>query len=130
MRILAAAALYFAIVFGVGFALGPIRVLWLEPWLGRTAAVLCEVPALLLAIILAARWVPRRVRLGSGIRRLMAVGVGALVLQQIADAAVGIALRGLTPSEQISYFATPGGMIYGVLLLAFAAMPVLVSARS
>ena len=36
---MAAAVLYFAIVFGVGFGLGPIRVLWLEPALGKALAV-------------------------------------------------------------------------------------------
>ena len=130
MRILAAAVLYFAIVFGVGFILGPVRVLWLEPWLGATAAVLCEVPFLVLAMILAARWAPRKAGLAGGIRPLVAMGVSALVLQQIADAAVAMALRGITPSEQIGYFATPAGIVYGAALLAFAAMPAVVNARS
>jgi hypothetical protein len=44
MRILTSACLYFVIVFGVGFLLGPIRVLWLDPWLGKTAAVAVEAP--------------------------------------------------------------------------------------
>ena len=130
MRILAAAALYFAIVFGVGFTLGPVRVLWLEPWLGATGAVLCEVPLLLLAMILAARWVPRKVGLDRSVRSRAAMGAGALVLQQMADIAVGIGLRGITPLEQIAHFTTPAGMIYAASLLAFAAMPALVAARS
>lgn len=32
--VLKAALSYFGLVFGVGFILGPIRVLWLEPSLG------------------------------------------------------------------------------------------------
>ena len=59
MSVTGAAVLYFLLVFGVGFLLGPIRVLFLEPRLGPVAAVLCEAPLLLLAIYLAARWVPR-----------------------------------------------------------------------
>ena len=129
MQILVASILYFAIVFAVGFGLGPIRVLWLEPWLGATMAVLFEVPFLLLAMILAARWVPRRVGLAPGYLNLVAMGVVALALQQSADAAVAIGLRGITPSEQIAYFATPAGMIYAASLVAFAAMPALVNAR-
>jgi hypothetical protein len=40
LRVARWAAVYFAIVFGVGFALGPIRVLWLEPRIGvRTAGL-------------------------------------------------------------------------------------------
>jgi len=38
MRIAAAATLFFSIVFGVGFLLGPIRIFWLEPRIGPTYA--------------------------------------------------------------------------------------------
>jgi hypothetical protein len=55
MRIIAAAAFYFLIVFGVGFVFGPVRIFWLEPQLGETLAVICEAPFLLFAIVLAAR---------------------------------------------------------------------------
>jgi hypothetical protein len=60
MRIIAARALHFLIVFGVGFSLRPIRVLLLEPRLGETIAVLREAPFLLIAMVLAAQWVPRK----------------------------------------------------------------------
>jgi hypothetical protein len=49
-----AAALYFMLVFTVGFALGPVRAFLLEPRLGRTLATLIETPFLLAAIVLAA----------------------------------------------------------------------------
>jgi len=127
MRVAAAAALYFALVFGVGFVLGPIRVLWLEPWLGKTAAVFCETPFLLIAMIVAARWVPGKVGLRIGLGSLAAMGAGALVLQQIADFAVGTTLRGMTPIEQLANFETPAGVLYAAALLAFAAMPALVN---
>jgi hypothetical protein len=126
MRILAASALYFAIVFGVGLVLGPIRVLWLEPWLGKTLAVLCEAPFLLAAMVGAARWVRRRVGLRRDWRSLAAMGLGALVLQQLADFAVGLWLRGMNAAEQLAAFATPAGLIYAAALVAFAAMPALV----
>jgi len=128
MRAATAASLYFAIVFGAGFLLGPIRVLWLEPRFGMTAAALCEAPLLLAAMILAARWVPGKVGLPLRLPLLATMGIGALVLQQFADFIVGIALRGLAPGEQLAHFMTPAGMIYGGLLLAFAAMPMLVHA--
>jgi hypothetical protein len=48
-------ALYFLIVFGIGFLLGPVRVFWLEPRLGETMATLCEAPFLLIAIVLVTR---------------------------------------------------------------------------
>ena len=69
VRILAAATLYFLIVFGVGFLLGPIRVFWLEPRIGPLAAVACETPFLLAATVIAARAAPRVARrVPSGLR--------------------------------------------------------------
>jgi hypothetical protein len=68
-------------------------------------------------------------RTGGGYGSLVAIGLGALVLQQLADFAVGTLLRGLSPSEQLQNFATPAGVIYATLLLLFAAMPWLVNRR-
>jgi hypothetical protein len=129
MKVAIAALLYFAIVFGVGMALGPIRVLWLEPRLGVTLAVLCETPFLLAAMVLAARWVPRRMGLGGRLAALASMGIGALALQQAADLALGVWLRGLTPAEQLAGFATPAGAIYLALLVVFAALPAALNAR-
>ena len=125
MQIVAAAVLYFLIVFGVGFLLGPIRVFWLEPRLGETLAVLCEAPFLLIAIVLAARWLATRLRLKADIRSLAGMGLAALFLQQLADFAVGSFLRGLTPAQQIAHLARPAGLVYVLLLIMFAAMPIL-----
>ena len=127
MRILAAALLYFAIVFAVGFMLGPIRVFWVEPWLGKTVATLCEAPVLLGAMAVAARFVPAKLGLSRDARTLAGVGIAALALQQAADLAVGVALRGIAPAEQLANLAKPAGLIYLVLLLVFAAMPILVN---
>ena len=49
-----AAAVYFALVFGAGFLLGPIRVLFLEPRVGLRAAELTELPLMIVAITFAA----------------------------------------------------------------------------
>jgi hypothetical protein len=130
MRIAAAAMLYFAVVFGVGFLLGPIRVLWLEPKLGPTIASLCEAPFLLIAMVVGAHWVPHFVRLRPSWPSLALMGGGALVLQQLADFAVGISLRGLAPSEQLAHFSTAHGLIYAGLLVAFAAMPIMINLRA
>lgn len=130
MRIAAAASLYFAIVFGAGFVLGPIRVLWLEPLVGPATAALCEAPFLLAAMVVASLWVPGAVRLQRKSMPLILMGMGALVLQQSADVIVGAALRGLSVSDQLAQFATPQGLIYAALLAAFVAMPLLVNGRS
>jgi hypothetical protein len=127
MRIVMAAALYFVGVFAVGFLLGPIRVLWLEPRLGTTIAVLCETPFLVAAMVAVARWVSNKLHVSGHIVARAAMGGVALVLQAVADGVVGIGLRGVTPAEQLAYFSTPAGLIYAAALLAFAAMPVLVN---
>jgi hypothetical protein len=129
MRIAAAAALYFALVFGAGFILGPIRVLWLEPRVGPLAATACEAPFLLIAIMAAARWVPRVMRLEKTVASLTLMGLGALLLQQLADFAVGVGLRGLTAAAQLAQFATPQGLIYAALLIIFVVMPALANRR-
>ena len=124
MKIAAAAALYFLTVFGVGFLLGPIRVLLLEPRFGPVTAVLCEAPFLLTAIVTAARWTPLAVRLKPRLGSLLGVGFGALALLLVCDFAVGKFLRGLSVHEQVSRLATTEGMVYAALLVIFAAMPV------
>jgi len=127
VKIASAALLYFLAVFGAGFALGSIRVLLLEPRLGVVAATLCEAPFLLLAMIMAAHWIPRLVSMPAGIGAMLAVGFGALALQQAADLVVGTALRGISAADQLARLASPEGAIYAVLLVLFALMPAIVN---
>jgi hypothetical protein len=127
VKIVFAAMLYFLAVFGAGFALGPIRVFWLEPRLGVVAATLCEAPFLLLAMIAAAYWIPRIIRMAAGISAMLAMGFGALALQQAADFVVGTALRGIGATDQLARLASPEGAIYAALLVLFALIPAIVS---
>lgn len=130
MRVVAAAAIYFGIVFAVGLTLGPIRVLWLEPVLGPTLAVLCETPFLLGAMAFAAHRASRWTRLRAGAPNHLAFGLLALLFQQVADLGVGFGLRGMTLGEQLALFTTPPGWIYAFNLIAFALAPlVLLRAR-
>jgi hypothetical protein len=122
-RIGATALLYFALVFGAGFVLGPIRMLLIEPLLGPVAATLCEAPIMIAVTIFAAWWTPRVTNLSGDASALVLVGVVALVLQQASDLAVGVLLRDMSVSGVLSRFATPEGAIYAVLLILFAAMP-------
>jgi hypothetical protein len=77
-KIVSAAILYFLIVFGVGFLLGPIRVFWLAPRFGETIAVLCEAPFILMAVILAARWLPHKLKLQPNLGSLAGMALGGL----------------------------------------------------
>ena len=52
-----AAICYFGVVFGIGFVLGVIRILLLVPMLGERVAELVEMPFMVLASLIAARWI-------------------------------------------------------------------------
>jgi hypothetical protein len=127
MKVAGAAALYFLLVFGAGFLLGTIRVLLLEPRIGPVAAVLCEAPLLSIAIYLAARWVPQALGVPRGAGALFLIGIGALALQQVADFAVGVGLRGMSFAGQMAKLQTTEGLVYVGLLIVFVAMPFVVN---
>jgi hypothetical protein len=122
-RVPHAAAVYFALVFAAGLLLGPVRVIWLEPWLGNAIAVLLEAPFLVAAMWFAAYAAPRWVGVTGKWPSFLAIGLVALVLQQIADLAVGFGLRGMTLRDQLAHFTRPAGMIYAATLVVFALMP-------
>jgi len=63
LMILKAAVVYFVLVFGTGFVLGPIRILFLVPRFGVRVAELMEFPVMLVVIVLAARWLVRKFQL-------------------------------------------------------------------
>ena len=123
MRVTLAMLLYFGVVFAVGFLLGPFRVWWLEPRFGPIIATACEAPFMLLAILVAARWVPRVMNIRRDPKTLVLIGIGSLVLLQIADFTIGFWLRGISPKEQFVQLLTGQGNIYVVLLALFAIMP-------
>ena len=79
MRVVAAAALYFLIVFGAGFLLGPVRVFLLEPRFGEAVATLFEAPFILVVIVVAARRLAEALGLKT-IGSLAGMGFGALAL--------------------------------------------------
>jgi hypothetical protein len=99
MRILRPALLYFALVFGAGFVLGPLRVLFVVPRIGPRAAELAEMPVMLVVIWLAARWIARRGTPPPAPGERLAFGALAAALVMLADIGVGMKLRGLSLAE-------------------------------
>ena len=77
---------YFAIIFGVGFALGTIRVLLVVPRVGVRTAELMEEPIMFVVIFMTARWLVRRFTLESLKERLGAgfIGLGLLLAAEYA----------------------------------------------
>jgi len=120
-------ALFCDRVWGQPRSRAAIRVLILEAALGKTIAAVCEAPFLLVAMIAAAYWIPKKMGSDTSLASLAAIGIGALVLRQIADFAVVVGLRGISADEQLRYLTTPPGLIYVALLILFGAMPVVVN---
>ena len=127
MRVLRAGALYFLLVFGAGFLLGPIRVLWIVPAVGTRNAELLEAPIMLVVIVVAARWLVRRFALPSSAATRLGVGAVALGLLIAAEITVALRLRGLSFSEYLTGRDPVSGTVYRVLLVVFALMPLLVA---
>ena len=116
---------YFALVFGAGFVLGTLRVLWLAPTLGVRTAELIEMPVMLTVVYLAARHTVRR-RPGAGRLRLLLVGLIALALLLLAELGVLLA-QGLDPHESIAGRDPVSGGAYLASLVVYAVAPALLT---
>jgi hypothetical protein len=129
MRIFKAGLLYFAIVFGAGFVLGPIRILWLVPRFGTRMAELMETPIMLLVIIVASRWIIRRLSVPYKLSSRLGLGCIALGLLLVAEFTLVLWIRGLSISEYLASRDPVSGTVYYMMLGMFAIMPLLVARR-
>jgi hypothetical protein len=123
MRVLKAGAIYFALVFAVGWVLGPIREFWIVPHLGRIAALMLETPLMLVAMIVSARWVVPRFDVPYSLRTRIAIGAVALVILLAAELIGSQWVRGLSMQEYLASLATVPGLISLLAFLVFAAVP-------
>lgn len=129
MRIVQAGLLYFALVFGAGFVLGPIRLLWLVPRVGTRIAEMIESPLMLLVIIVAARWVVRRLAVSPAFSDRLGMGGLALGLMLAAEFGFVLQLRGLSIEAYLVSRNPVAGTLYYAMLVVFALMPLLVARR-
>ena len=122
-------AIYFGLVFGVGFLLGTVRVMWLVPEVGERVAELFEAPLMLVAIVLSARYVTRRFPSSRDSDYLVS-GVFAFVLLVAVEFSVVLGLRGLTITEYVAGRDPIAGVVYVSMLIVFAVMPWLLRKQS
>jgi len=127
MQVMKAGLVYFALVFGAGFALAPLRLLWLLPRVGERAAELIELPLMLVVSALAARWVLGRYCRDCRSGRRLAVGAIAVSLMLVAEFGLVLPLRGLGPLEYLATRDPVSGTAYYLALVLFALMPWLLS---
>jgi hypothetical protein len=124
LLVIKAGLLYFALVFGVGFALGPIRILWLVPAVGVMWAELIEAPIMLAVILFAARWVVEQLAVPRIASARAGVGCFALVLLLAVEFTFVLGLRGMSFADYVASRDPVSGTVYVLLLAVFAAAPV------
>jgi hypothetical protein len=129
MQVLKAGLLYFALVFGVGFVLGPMRVFWLVPHFGERTAELMEMPIMLMIMMVAAQWVVRRLAVPSTWSSRLGMGGFALGLLLAEEWVLVLWLRGLSIGEYVAGRDPVSGTVYLVMLGLFALMPLFVARR-
>jgi hypothetical protein len=101
-----AGILYAVALFAIGFALALIRIPLLAPRIGETAAVLVELPIMLIAAWRVSRAIVRREALPHNGRVLMgAVYLPTLLLFELL---LGLALGGTAEAIVTSWFRMPG----------------------
>lgn len=122
-RSLIVGAAYFLIVFAVAFALGALRVTFVEPAVGTVLATLAELPFTLAASWATCAWLCRRWRMSS-LAQAASMGASAFVLLMSAEAAGGILIFGRTLEEHVGLYGTVAGVLGLSGQIAFGFIPV------
>ena len=118
-----AGAVYFLLLYVVGFLLGATRELLLAPRFGVVVASALEALPMLAAIFHFAPLIARRFDIPPKSGGRIVMGLAGLALLIGAEIAMTRAMRGLSPEQWLAHFASVEGVIYAALLAAFAAMP-------
>jgi hypothetical protein len=123
LRSFKAGAVYFLLLYVVGFILGATREFLLAPRLGVAAASAIEALPMFAAIFHFAPLIARRFGIPPKSGGRIMLGLAGLTLLIGAEIAMTRAMRGLSPEQWLAHFASFEGAIYAVLLACFAAMP-------
>lgn len=114
---------YFVIIFGFAFAMGVGRTLVIAPLLGETAAVLLEIPIL----VIASSFVARRITSNRffTFRQLLSIGAIAFTLTMVSEALLADVIRGQSIPQWTASLTKPLGLIGLGGQLISAMMPTL-----
>ncbi len=123
LRTIRAGFVYFAIVFGTGFALGVVRVPFLVPRVGERWAELMEMPIMAVTIFFAAGYILRRFPEINLRCRALVVGLLALSLAVCAELGLAVFLQSQSVAEYFRSRDKVSGSVYLAMLAAFALMP-------
>ena len=123
MRAVRAGAVYFAIVFAVGFLLGTVRVLILAPTFGDTIATLIEGPFILGASWVVCGFVIQRLHVPSETSHRLIMGAIAFAMLIGAETLLGVFGFGQSLKEVVARYATLAGSIGLAAQILFALFP-------
>ena len=124
--ILKAGLLYFILVFGAGFILGPIRITWVEPRIGTLWAELLEMPVMLAVIIFSACWIIGQTALPDTIAARLGMGGLAVALLLAAEFGLVLRFRKMTIRDYLATRDPVSGTAYYLMLGLFALMPLFI----
>jgi ABC-type transport system involved in cytochrome bd biosynthesis fused ATPase/permease subunit len=125
LRSVKAAIGYVAIVFGVGFLLGTLRVLVVAPQLGELLAVLIELPLMLATSWLVCGWIIHRFSLPGALSPRLVMGGVAFALLMMAEIGVSVFAFGRTVAQHFEAYLTAASLLGLLSQIAFALFPVL-----
>lgn len=125
--ILKVGLIYFAIVFGVGFLLGLLRVPFVVPLVGQRTAELIEMPFMFAAIFFSARWIVRRYHLRGRPLLSLSIGMVAASILLLVEFSVVLWIRGLSLYEFLADRDPVAAIFYYIAVGIFAAMPGIIS---
>lgn len=120
-----AGSLYFGAVFAAGFVLGAVRVLVLLPRLGETAAVVLELPLMLVLSWFVCRRLVDRFGIPPGFTHRLLMGGVAFGLLMLAETGLSVLAFGRPPAEHLMHYTTTAGFLGFAGQVAFAAFPAL-----
>jgi hypothetical protein len=116
---------YFGVVFATGFGLGTIRVLVLAPTLGEIAAVLIELPIILVVSWVACRWLITRFDVQNLVSARLVMGGIALAVLLFAEIGVSVFGFGRSLSAHLEQYRQLPVLIGLAGQVAFASFPII-----
>ena len=120
-----AGAVYFVIVFVLGFVLGTVRVVWVVPQLGEASAVSLEAPIILAFSWAVSRWCVSYFQVQENLAARLLMGLVAFVLLMSAELGVSVIAFGRSVADHFAGYRSFPGAIGGSAQLIFAFLPVI-----
>jgi len=123
---------YFLLAFGMGFALGIMRTVFVAPVLGETFAVALELPIILVFAWFICRWLTRQFLVPARLSARALMGIFAFALLMMGEVAISILLAGRSLAEHVLLYREASHILGLAGQIAFALFPVLqiLTARS